>query len=362
VQSKRLVHLQLGPARLDLVVAVALTLAAEAQILAGGTATGLVLAPALVSPAITLSVAVRRRWPTVAAAGVISLGTAQIAIWGDPQVVGTTIAYMCAVYGLAVWTNTRRFVTVTALAAVVTAPVASLGPDTTFTGAAGFTVIVSVAMVITRRIVRGREERARVAQRERDVLAREALVAERARIAGELHDAIAHKMSMVVMQAGAERRMVEEGRGSPHDVLQTIEDVGRDALNEMRRLVGMLRSEESEPLAPQPRLADLPMLVAKLNSAGGSVSLEVHGEPRTLPIGIELAAYRILEEALAGESARVDVRYRPQALEIEIAKHASPRSDAERAGSLSAIRERVALYGGRLDHDSVGTRVVLPVR
>src|SRR3954470_23269481 len=94
----------LTPPRVDLMVALLLTLAAEAQILAGGTSTGLILAPALVAPALTLPMALRRRHPAVVAVWAIALSTAQIAIWGDPQVVGVTIAYLCALYGLAVWT------------------------------------------------------------------------------------------------------------------------------------------------------------------------------------------------------------------------------------------------------------------
>jgi hypothetical protein len=156
-------------------------------------------------------------------------------------------------------------------------------------------------------------------------------------------------MSMVVMQAGAERRMLETGGGSPRDVMQTIENVGRDALAEMRRLVGMLRSDTGELLAPEPRLADLPALVER----SGTASLRVHGEPRPLPVGIELAGYRIVEEAVATGPARVEIRYGPDELAIEIAQ-------AEPAAV--AIRERVALFGGRLDQGANGMRVVLPVR
>jgi len=145
------------------------------------------------------------------------------------------------------------------------------------------------------------------------------------------------------MQAGAERRLLETGGGSPLAVMQTIEQVGRDALTEMRRLVGMLRSDAGEPLTPEPRLAGLTSLA----------EVQVRGDPRVLPVGIELAAYRIVEEALAAGPARIEIRYGPEELEIDIAQHepAPP-----------AIRERVALFGGRLDEGANGVRVVLPVR
>jgi signal transduction histidine kinase len=362
VKSARPYPWRRDPLQLDLAVAILLTVAAEAQALAGATTTRLVLAPTLVAPALTLPVAVRRLHPAAVALWAAGLATAQIAIWGDPQVVGVTIAYLCALYGLAVWTETRTFAAVAALMAVVGVPVASLGPGTDLAHATLFATVAVFAMLMARRAVRGREERARLAEREREVLAREAVVEERARIARELHGAIAHNVSMVVIQAGAERRALEKGGGSPHEVLETIEHVGRTAMTEMRRLVGMLRSESDDPLAPQPGLADLATLTARLNACGAAVELHVEGEPRALPVGIELAAYRIVEEALGGGPARVNVRYGRDRLELEVAENESPALEVDRGNRLLAIRERVALYGGRLDHDDFGVRVVLPVR
>jgi signal transduction histidine kinase len=153
-----------------------------------------------------------------------------------------------------------------------------------------FTVVTVVVMVLVRRVLGDREHRLRLAERERDLAAREAVVEERARIARELHDAIAHNVSMIVMQAGAERRVLNGGSGATREVLETIEQIGRGALTEMRRLVGMLRAAEDDPLGPQPSLADLGRLVAQVTEAGLPVELEVEGEPRQLPFGIELSA------------------------------------------------------------------------
>jgi signal transduction histidine kinase len=357
VNPARLHRSRFDPRQLDVAVAILLTVAAEAQILAGGTATGLVLAPALVAPALTLPVAVRRLHPGTVGLWAAALTTAQIAIWGDPQVVGVTIGYLCALYGLAVWTGARTFAAVVVALVAVGTPVASLGPHTRISDAVLFTTVALVAMLIARRVIRGREERAQL-----DVLAREAVVEERARIARELHSAIAHNVSMIVMQAGAERRALETGGGSPHDVFETIEHVGRTAMTEMRRLVGMLRSGADDPLGPQPGLADLSTLAGRLNAGGAAIELHVEGERRSLPVGIELAAYRIVEEALAGGRARVNVRYGRDRLELEVRESWSPALDSDRRHRLLAIRERVALYGGRLDHDDLGMRVVLPVR
>jgi signal transduction histidine kinase len=372
--SSSLHRLRLDPHSLDLVVAVVLTIAAIAQSLAGGAANGLRLEPALLAPAVTMTVAVRRRWPAGVAVWAVLVTSLQIALWGDPQLVGLTIAYLCALYAAAVWADTRAFVGVLVAGVVIGLPIVSIGQDDV-SGTAFFTAIVSVAMLIVRRVVRGREERARLAERERDVVVREAVVEERARIARELHDAVAHNVSMVVMQAGAERRVLEKGEGSPHEVLETIEQTGRGALAEMRRLVGMLRTDATEPLAPQPRLRQLGDLVEEARLAGMDVDFQVEGEARELPVGLDLAAYRIVEEALgaasrhgAADHARVIVRYDTHMLELEVIDHRrepEPAADPG-GGALLGIRERVALYGGRLDagqrvDGGFGIRVLLPV-
>src|SRR5207249_9474329 len=119
-----------------------------------------------------------------------------------------------------------------------------------------FAVVTAVVMLLVRRVLGDRERRTRVAERERDVAAREAVVEERARIARELHDVVAHNVSMMVVQAGAERRVLDDG--ATHEVLETIEQIGRGALTEMRRLVGMLRSDAPDPLTPQTGPAALP--------------------------------------------------------------------------------------------------------
>jgi signal transduction histidine kinase len=229
-------------------------------------------------------------------------------------------------------------------------------------------------MLLVRRVIGDRERRAELAERERDVAAREAVVEERARIARELHDVVAHNVSMMVVQAGAERRVVDVG--ATHEVLETIEQIGRGALTEMRRLVGMLRSDAPDPLTPQPGLDDLPTLVTQVREAGLPVELHVDGERRTLPAGIELSAYRIVQEALtnalkhAGDArAEVHVRYGRESLELEIVDDGA--GGAARAASgghgLVGMRERVALYGGRLDagrraSGGFSVRVLLPIR
>jgi signal transduction histidine kinase len=267
------------------------------------------------------------------------------------------IAWMCGMYALAVWTRRREFALGMAAITAATLVAAAL-PDARTGPMVLFLVVSQTAIFFVRWVVRDRERRADLAERERDVAAREAVVEERGRIARELHDAIAHNVSMIAMQAGAERRVTPAGQGSAREVLETIEHVSRDALTEMRRLVGMLRSDERDALAPQPGLDQLPTLVSQVRAAGMPVELHVEGEPRLLPVGVDLSAYRIVQEALtnalkhAGDAeARVRVEYATGAVDLEIADTGAGADHGAPGGGhgLVGMRECVALYGGWLD-------------
>ena len=369
---------QLDPLMVDRVLAVVLTVTAQLQVWLGngsGADHNRTVA-AVVSLFATSAVAVRRRWPFQVGVSVSWAFSLQLAFWGDPQIISASIAYFCALYALTVWTSRERFLLGVALV-LASFPVTVVGPKgVPLHGAVPFAVVTLVAMLLVRRVLGDRERRVELAERERDLAAREAVVEERARIARELHDAIAHDVSMMVVQAGAERRVLDAGRDSTAEVLGTIEQIGRGALTEMRRLVGMLRSEERDPLAPQPGLADLQTLAEQVTEAGLPVDLRVEGEPRELPVGIELSAYRIVQEALtnalkhAGDArATVCVRYGADSLELEIVDDGAGAEAAVVSGGhgLVGMRERVALYGGRFDagHDPSGgfaIHVLLPVR
>ena len=281
---------------------------------------------------------------------------------------------MCSLYALTAWARRRLFFAGAAAVALPTFGAAALGRGPH--GEIEFTVVTLVVMFLVRRVLGDRERRAQIAERERDLVAREAVVEERARIARELHDVIAHNVSMMVVQAGAERRVLDGTNGSTREVLQTIEQIGRSALTEMRRLVGMLRSDRDEPLAPQPGVADVPRLVAQVRDAGLPVELHVEGERRELPVGIDLSAYRIVQEALtnalkhAGDArATVRVRYGVDSLELETVDD-GPGGTAGAGGAghgLVGMQERVALYGGRFDASRApgggfAVRALLPIR
>jgi signal transduction histidine kinase len=362
------------PITVDVFIAIVLTLLAEAAILLGSDAADHRLGAALTAPLMTVPIAFRRRWPLVAGIVVPVTGAFESALW-DGQSVAYPIAEFMALYALAVWTTNREFVIGTA-AFVAAAFLSALLPHGGIAGSVAFATIVVIVMAIVRNVVKDRERKAQLAERERDVAAREAVVEERARIARELHDAIAHNVSMVVMQAGAERRVLEKGGGSPHEVLETIEQVGRGALVEMRRMIGMLRSDRADSLAPEPGLADVATLVTQVREAGLPVDLRIEGAPSELPLGIELSGYRIVQEALtnalkhAGDArASVLIRYGNDSLELEIVDDGTGAPAALTSGGhgLVGMKERVALYGGRLDAGhrqgrGFAVRVLLPIR
>jgi signal transduction histidine kinase len=368
----RLSRLLPDPVTFDCAFAVVLVLVAEAQIWFGGSAGRSEIVAVATAPALAATVAIRRLYPTFAGVVAASVAAGTFAVWGDTQIFGSSIAWFCALYGLTVWSSPRRFLAGAAFVFVSNLATAA-GPFGSLQKSTPFAVVTLVVMLLVRRVLGDRERRVQLAERERDVAAREAVVEERARIARELHDAVAHNVSMIVVQAGAERRVVE---GPTREVLVTIEQIGRSALTEMRRLVGMLRADAAEPLAPQPGLADLQTLVTQVREAGLPVELRVDGEPRELPVGIELSAYRIVQEALtnalkhAGEaSAFVRVHYGPDSLELEIVDDGAGAPAPETGGGhgLVGMRERVALYGGRLDagerpSGGFAIRVLLPIR
>jgi signal transduction histidine kinase len=369
-------RLRPDPQKLDYAVAAVLTVVLQLELWLTANQPHHRIYTALVGSLLTGAVAIRRRYPTTvgAGAGIAGVVTATLA----PSNLATFgIAWICDMYALAAWSRGRRFV-IGLLVYVVPAVVTTLitGSASGVSKGMQFIVISTIVILLVHRVLGDKERRARLAERERDVAAREAVADERARIARELHDAIAHNVSMMVVQAGAERRVLDDGRGTTREVLETIEHIGRGALTEMRRLVGMLRSDGGEPLAPQPGLDDLPTLVTQVREAGLPVELQVEGERRELPVGIELSAYRIVQEALtnalkhAGEAkAVVRVHYGPESLELEIVDDGPGGSAAELGGGhgLVGMRERVALYGGRLDagrrpSGGFAVRVLLPTR
>src|SRR3954469_3514492 len=201
------------------------------------------------------------------------------------------------------------------------------------------------------------ERQAADLEADRSALAREAVADERARIAREMHDAVAHSVSVMVLQAGAAEQVLAIAPDRARESLLPIQDTGREAIVELRRMLGLLRDPVADAsLAPQPSVDRFDALLEQVRAAGLPVELTVEGEPRRLPPGIDRSAYRIVQEGLtnalkhAGPArASVRIRYGDGALELEVLDDGrGPRSATGGGFGLLGMRERAALYGGVL--------------
>ena len=205
----------------------------------------------------------------------------------------------------------------------------------------------------------------------------QAAAEERARIARELHDVVAHNLSVVVIQAGAAQRVLDQQPEAAREALRQVEASGRVAMTEMRRLLGALRRGDDEPLTvPQPGVADLAALLDDVRAAGLPVTLRTSGEDRPVPAGIDVSVYRIVQEALtntlrhAGATqATVEIRYLARAVEIDIVDDGRGTSDARSAGDIGhglvGMRERAELFDGTFEagprpEGGFAVRVTLP--
>lgn len=205
------------------------------------------------------------------------------------------------------------------------------------------------------------EGRAAQAERERDAAARIAVAEERARIARELHDIVAHAVSVMVLQVGAVRHKLPDDLAEESDALRGVEQAGRTALAEMRRLLAAMRREgEDAELTPQPGIDALGGLLEEVARAGLPARLHVDGEPFPLPRAVDLSAYRIVQEGLTNalkhsgaQNADVTVSYGPDELQIEVRDDGSGAPTTDGLGhGLVGVRERVKIYGGEM---SAGT-------
>jgi signal transduction histidine kinase len=201
------------------------------------------------------------------------------------------------------------------------------------------------------------EVRASQAERDRDAAARIAVAEERARIARELHDVVAHAVSVMVLQVGAVRHKLPDALPEDREALEGVERAGRTALTEMRSLLAAMRPDgDGVEFTPQPGLDDLDSLLREVGRAGLPVELHVDGEPIPLPRGIDLSAYRIVQEGLTNalkharaNNADVSVRYQPYELQLEIRDDGIGTATTDGLGhGLIGIRERVKIYGGEM--------------
>ena len=217
--------------------------------------------------------------------------------------------------------------------------------------------VLGIVLTARRSYTAALEEKTAALEAARQELAHRAVLEERTRIARDLHDILAHAMSVITVQAGVGAHLLERDPTQARQARVVIEETGRGALGEMRRLLGALRAGDP-PTEPQPGLASRDRLATQAAAAGVPVELQVEGPARPLPAGLEVSAYRIAQEALTnaikhapGGRARVTVRYRPHTVELEVTDTGGgpgPAATATGDGGqgLRGMRERVALYGG----------------
>jgi signal transduction histidine kinase len=358
------------------VEAVALALAVAGQIeLWAGSSDGPRAAAVVAALVATMPLLLRRRFPFGAPAFLFA-GLALVSLVSPAAVYGgtsfTLFALMLAFWAAGAQRERQPAVAAAAigLAAVVVILATGGRGGVVRTGDAELSLfiwsLIAVGLPLGAFALRARAQRAAALQeradrleREREERTRAAVAAERARIARDLHDVIAHSVTVMTVQGGAARLLLDSDPGRAREPLLVVEETGHQALADMRRLVGIVQDEpERAPaLTPQPDLADLPALAEKLRRAGLPTDLVVHGEPETLTPGVELTAYRVVQEALTNAlkhagpaTARVTVIYEPQALRLEISDDGPGTSSQQGGGhGLVGMRERVALYGGRLE-------------
>ncbi len=316
--------------------------------------------------ALALPLLLRRRHPALVFFAVSAIALVE---WlTDVQAAGA-VAILVALYALGLYE--RRWAVV-AVALVIAAtgvvmvmtrwapPTHRIGSAVLMTGTVTAALVLGVYVRTRRSYVLSVLERAATAERERDQQAVIASAAERARISREMHDIVAHSLSVMIALSDGAAMSVERTPAAARDAMEKSSLAGRQALEEMRRLLGVLRDPEVLELAPQPGLVQVDELIASVRAAGLEVDLVVTGHPATLLPGAQLAAYRLIQESLTNvlkhapgaQRATVRISYGEGTVDIDVenddAPGSAPASESTRGQGLTGMRERAALFGGTL--------------
>jgi signal transduction histidine kinase len=350
---------------------------AFAVVLTGWTLAYLVHSPgalggerAIVALAMTVAIAWLRTAPlAVLAVEVVGVVLVANLIW--PQ----GVALLTAAYSASFYSD-RRLVVAALLVGVSAWLLVFAGTVRIPRGLIPLVLVAPVWLAGT--AMRRREQRAEASAERADRLEREreaALRAERARIARELHDVVTHSVTVMVLQTGAARQIMSKDEQRLRELLESVESSGRSALEELRRLLGLLSDQDREaPLSPQPGVTEIPLLIEQVRQAGMDVELCIEGQPREVSGGVAIAVYRIVQEALTnvlkhadGASSRVMLRWRERAIEFEILDNGSPdrvaEHDAWPGRGIIGMRERAEMYGGTVDvHAEPGRGFVVRAR
>jgi signal transduction histidine kinase len=369
------------PRRFDLALAAALGVLIELELALSAVRDTALLTALLLGAVFAVAMAWRSTAP-LAALGATAAAAVALAVAGTPPEELASTSILVAILSFAIGAHLPRgraqagLVGVGALVAVVTA----LGPNQTV-GDVIFPVVLFSSCWALGRVGRGRarltaELQARTEQLERERVERErdAVARERVRIARELHDVVAHSVSVMVVQAGAARSVLDRDPDASIRALGAVEATGREALTEMRRLLGILRpAGEDADHSPQPSLDRLGALIARSRDAGLDVELHVEGRAGPLAPGVDLTAFRLVQEGLTNAlkhggrgRARVVLRWSPEVLEVEVANRVAdgPAAHGLTSGGqgLIGMRERVALCGGELRAGPIGRGFVVRAR
>jgi signal transduction histidine kinase len=313
-------------------------------------AAAVVLSVAEVAPLV-----VRRRYPVLVVVAVTAASLAMIAlgVWEVPLPLGVALYTLSSL-------RERRADRAIGIAAILAIAIAVLAAGKLGFGAGAARVVFLVAAALLgdsigsrRAYVREIEEKAERLELERESESRRAAAEEQARIARELHDIVAHALSVIVVQSGAADDAFERDPAAAREPIRAINSAARAALADLRRVLGIL--QDSAEYEPQPGLDQLDRLVDQIRATGLQVSLEVEGTPRPLSAAVELSAFRIVQEALtnslkhaAAQHVRVRIRY-SDSLELEIRDDGvGPENTATGGNGLIGMRERLALLGGTL--------------
>ena len=303
---------------------------------------------------LTLTLLARRRFPFGApttmfvAAGALSFVDGRLIPFTLPGFLTALAA--CLLFGLL--PERRQAVAGLAIAVAVVVLIVRNDPAGSPDDYFGIPFILTAVWVVGFALGRNLEQTRKAEQR-----ARSAVGEERARIARELHDVVGHSVSVMTVQASAVRRLLRPEQEREREALLVVEQTGREALAEMRRMVGVLRRPEEAPaLAPQPSLEHLDKLVDQVREAGLPVEVRIEGSPAPLPPGVDLTAYRLVQEGLTNAlkharatSAEVLVKYGDDAVEVVVSDDGRGDGDGAAGGhGLVGMRERVSVYGGEL--------------
>lgn len=363
-----------NPAWLDTAAALLLLALGQVEVWAGVRFGGIgsAVSPgrpveALAVVAATLPLAVRRRWPLPVAAAVCGAVATEATLVGQTSLLAGLLPVLVVVYSAAVHARRPRGVSALLCGLAVQLTFVLRIPEERVAGELMFGLFVLVGSWLVGDLVRSRQQHADRAvgelvrvEAEREAWAARALADEREAIARELHDVIAHGVSVMGVQAAGARILVDRDLGAAKESMRGIEAQARECVGELQRLLGVLRdSPDGDDRHPQPGLGQLPALIDQMTAAGLGVTLDVHGSPERPPAGVDLAAYRVVQEALtnvlkhAGSvPTTVTVRYGPTSVSVVVQNEdrTSNRPVPATIGhGLVGMQERVGLYGGLLE-------------